>query len=613
MKRINKYIIYMISFAVAFTACNDDFLERVPQTAITGVGFFKTVGDLQTYTNGLYGLAPGPSSNDRESDNVTIYTMGSETWNMIRGTLSADNISAGNWNNSKWNGLRSVNYMLQNLQDVTGSEDDIRHYVGIARLFRANFYIDMVNRYSDVPWTNKALASDDPEVYKTCDPRTLVVDSIMADLEYAAANISTSMGNKTRIHKYAALALLSRFSLYEGTYRKYHPELNLAATANRFLERAVSASEEIMNSQQFEINGSDVEDLGNGINASPGYRDLFSSLNLSGNKEIILWQDCSRSFNQSAGGIDRNLSLDISLSRSLMESYLMKDGSRFTQQPNYDKKTYTEVCVGRDPRFAEVFAYPGYSSYEGLFYARPNLGGYGQVKTNPRTMDYVGGGGVFYAAMQIFRYAEVLLNYAEAKAELGTLSQSDLNKSITLLRNRVEMPPLDMAAANASVDPILAQQYPNVDGGANKGALLEIRRERRVELAGEGLRLWDLHRWYAGRLFGQPQQGMYLPGLGAYDVTGDGEVDVAVLERPGAEGPIAGLPDEVKAGLSLFYLYDETGAQTQFYLSNGTSGYIMLTADQMLGKEFIEPKYYYRPIPISQIVLNPELKQPFDW
>jgi hypothetical protein len=585
----------------------------VPQTSITGAGFFKTAEDLKTYTNGLYGLAPEPSFNDYESDNVTIYTMATETWNMLRGTLSSATVSESTWNRDRWNALRSVNYMLQNLQDVTGNEADIRHYIGIARFFRANFYIGMVNRYSDVPWTNKALASNDPDVYKACDPRTLVVDSIMADLEYAAANISANMGNKTQISKYVALSMLSRFSLYEGTFRKYHAELNLAATANRFLERAVSASEEIMNSEQFEINVGSIEDLGNGIHGAPSYRDLFSppTLNLSGNKEIIFWKDCSRTYNVNAGGLDRTLSLDYGLSRNLMESFLMKDGSRFTQQPNYDKKTYTEVWVDRDPRFAEVFAYPGFGNYTGTYYARPNLGGYGQTKSCVRTADQAGGGGVFYGAMQIFRYAEILLNYAEAKAELGTLSQSDLDKSIKLLRNRVEMPSLNLTTANASADPFLEQQYPNVSG-ANKGVLLEIRRERRVELAAEGLRLWDLHRWYAGSLFGQQQQGMYVPSLGAYDVTGDGRVDVAILERPGEEGPIAGLPDEVREDLILHYLYDENGSPAQFYLSNNTSGHIMMTADKT-GKEFIEPKYYYRPIPLSQIVLNPELKQPFDW
>jgi hypothetical protein len=614
MKRINSYIICIITLAAFFTACNDDFLERVPQTAITGAGFFKTAEDLKSYTDGLHESAmfPNGNTNDRESDNVTIYTMGSETWNVLRGTLSADNVSSDRWNNGWWGNLRSVNYMLQNLQNVTGAEIDIRHYIGIARFFRAHFYMIMVERYSDVPWTNKAMATDDPDVFKPCDPRTLVVDSIMADLEYAVANISTSMGNKTRVSRYAALALLSRFSLYEGTFRKYHPELDLASTANRFLERAVSASEEIMNNGSFEIAGTGVDDLGNGINGSAAYRTLFSSLNLSGNKDVILWRDCNRTFNVSAGGINRNLSLDLSLSRSLMETFLMKDGSRFTQQPNHDRKIYTEVCVGRDPRFAEVFAYPGYNNYEGLFYARPNLGGYGQVKFHPRTAEFDGGGGLFYAGLPIFRYAEVLLNFAEAKAELGTLTQQDLDRSVTLLRNRVEMPPLSLETAGASIDPILEAQYPNV-GGPQKGVLLEIRRERRVELACEGLRLWDLHRWYAGRLFGEPQQGMYVSALGAYDVTGDGEPDVAILERPGSEGPIADLPEAVKDGLILWYLYDETGAQTQFYLEKGTSGHIMMTADQLLGKEFKEPQYYYRPIPITQTVLNPELKQPFGW
>jgi hypothetical protein len=203
------------------------------------------------------------------------------------------------------------------------------------------------------------------------------------------------------------------------------------------------------------------------------------------------------------------------------------------------------------------------------------------------------------------RYAEALLNYAEAKAELGTLTQTDLDRTITLLRNRVEMPPLNMSTANASIDPILEAQYPNVSG-ANKGIILELRRERRVELACEGLRQWDLHRWYAGRLFGERQQGIYIPGLGAYDVNGDGVDDVALLERVGDE---ASYP----AGLSFYYLYDENGNQNMLYLENGTSGHVMITQDVTWGKEFKEPQYYYRPIPIGETVLNPNLTQPFGW
>ncbi|MDR1102762.1 MAG: RagB/SusD family nutrient uptake outer membrane protein [Tannerella sp.] len=608
MKRINKYIISLICVAAIFTACNDDFLDRAPQTAITGGGFFKTVSDVEIYVNRLYteSAMPGYANQDFDSDNVTTYLRGSDAWNALRGNLSKENVSGDTWNAGKWAQLRAVNYLLENVQDVSGTEADLQHFLGIARFFRANFYIGMIDRYSDVPWTNKALGSDDPDVFKPADPRTLVADSIVADLEYASAHIKTTLGNRTRVNRYTALTLLSRFCLYEGTFRRYHPELNLASTAEPFLQRAATAAEEIMNSGQFEITGKGVLDMGNDMYRAPGYQDLFHSLNLGANKEVILWVDYSQ---HTVGVINNVLNTYASLSRSLMETFLMRDGSRFTAQAGYATKTYVEVFKNRDPRFAQVFAYPGFKGPEGDYYATPELGGYGQLKHYPIYQEQVLGGGNFYAAMLTYRYAEALLNYAEAKAELGTLTQNDLDRSITLLRDRVEMPALNMTTANASIDPILAAQYPNVTG-ANKGVLLEIRRERRVELACESLRNWDLHRWYAGRLFGERQQGIYIPALGAYDVTGDGVNDVALLNNVGDE---LNYPEEERSRLLFYYLHDENGKENLIYLENGVPGHLMMRSDRDEGKEFKEPQYYYRPIPIGETVLNPNLTQPFGW
>jgi hypothetical protein len=607
MKRISIYIITLIGVAALFTACSEDFLDRVPETDITGSGFFKTVSDVEIYVNKLYDIAkPNYENNDATSDNVTTNTYGNEAWNMLHGVLNRENVEPGTWDVDKWAPLRAINYLLENLQDVSGSEADLQHFTGIARFFRAWFYIGMVNRYSDVPWIDRALSSDDPDVYGAADPRTLVVDNILADLEFASANIRTTQGNRTRINRYTALAVLSRFCLYEGTFRRYHPELNLASTAEPFLQRAATAAEEIMNSEQFEITGQGVLDMGNDMYRAPGYQELFHSMDLSGNREIILWIDHTLN---GAGVLNHVLETTFSLSRSLMESFLMKDGSRFTAQPGYETKTFVEVFKNRDPRLAQVFAYPGFTYYIGPYYPRPSLGGYGQLKFFPIYQQQERGGGVYLAALMVFRYGEVLLNYAEAKAELGTLTQNDLDRSITLLRNRVEMPRLDMAAANASVDPVLEAQYPGVSG-ANKGVLLEIRRERRVELACEGLRLWDLNRWYAGRLFGERQQGIYIPALGAYDVTGDGVNDVVLLDRVGDE---AAYSAEEREKLLFYYLHDENGNENLIYLENGTSGHLMPTMDNIYGKEFKEPQYYYRPIPIGETVLNPNLKQPFGW
>lgn len=134
-----------------------------------------------------------------------------------------------------------------------------------------------------------------------------------------------------------------------------------------------------------------------------------------------------------------------------------------------------------------------------------------------------------------------------------------------------------------------------------------------MELACEGLRYDDLDRWYAGKLLSNAPAGMYLPKLGALDMTGDGVPDIAILASPSDQSPIANLPPNIKNNLALFYLQDANGVDNNFYLSNGTSGFIEFNDDRTLGRQFIEPQYYYRPVPQTQLVLNPNLKQPFGW
>jgi len=168
---------------------------------------------------------------------------------------------------------------------------------------------------------------------------------------------------------------------------------------------------------------------------------------------------------------------------------------------------------------------------------------------------------------------------------------------------------MSLSEANSNPDPVLAAQYPNVSG-SNKGAILEIRRERRVELALEGQRLDDINRWKVGALMAQAQQGMYIPGLGAYDVTGDGQPDIAILQNSDDLSPIAHLTADQQKSVQKYYL-DEWSAS--WYLSEGTKGYIMFTPDVSIARKWEEPKYYYRPIPITQINLNPALKQPYGW
>lgn len=578
-------------------SCDDDFLQRNPQTAITKEDFFNTPADLETYTNGLYGNL-GASWEDLYSDNISINTGGNETDNLIRGGVTPGNV--GGWNT--WGELRRINYLLDNTSKTTGDAAVINHYIGVARFFRALFYYRMVKRYGDVPWYSHVMGTDDEAMlYKAKDPRAIVVDSVMNDLEFAATYVLPARTNKTMVTRWAALALLSRVALHEGTYRTYHDELGLKGTAPRFLERAVTASQKIMEEGGFEIHNT-----GNG---AADFRSLFSSNNLSANKEVIFLQK-----NSKEDGIANNthvvLDWQWALSGSLANEFLMSDGTAFTSQAGYDKKTFTEVFRNRDPRMAETIMPPGFSNVPATnapYIIKPSFGGYLQLKFYPRDPALRGGWGLNYTDLPIFRYAEVLLVHAEAKAELGTITQSDLDKTINLLRRRVKMPDLNLAAANASPDPYLAGRYPAV-AGAGKGVILEIRRERRTEMACEGLRFDDLYRWKSGALLGQDSKGIYVPSLGGIDVTGDGVEDIAILKAVGDEAPLAGLPADVKAKIVKYYLSDGS-----FYLSQATSGNIMFGRDKQQPRNFIESKYYYFPIPLEQTILNKNLKQSTGW
>lgn len=590
-----KYI--LVAMAISMVACKKDFLERLPQTSVTEENFFRTPTDLETYTNGFYAMY-SPRYNDVFSDNIAGYTGTSAVDNMVRGNLTPANMSEG-WDT--WDDVRRINFMMDHLEQTTGDAAAISHFVGIAKFFRAYTYYEMVKHYGDVPWYSHAIGAEDEEsLMKPNDPRTLVVDSIMADLEFAVANVKPD-GTNTRITKWTALTLLARIALHEGTFRKYHEELNLQSTANTFLERAATASQQIMEEGGFSIY--------NTGNPAEDFRNLFSSASLAANREIILLLK-----NDRTDGVANNthtvLDWQWALSGSLANEFLMKDGKRFTDEPDYDKKTFTEVFANRDPRLAETIMTPGFKTDPASnqpYLIKPSFGGYLQIKFYPRDPALRGGWNLNYTDLPIMRYAEVLLIHAEAKAELGTINQGDLDKTIGLLRARAAMPALSISAANTDADPFLALKYANVSG-ANKGLILEIRRERRAELACEGFRYDDLMRWKTGAVLGENAKGIYVPALGALDVTGDGKADIAILQNPNSLDPIASLPAAERDKLVKYYLSENT-----FYLSNNTSGNIMFVKDKQQPRSFVDPKYYYWPIPLQQIVLNPNLKQPAGW
>ncbi|HVI48945.1 MAG TPA: RagB/SusD family nutrient uptake outer membrane protein [Chitinophaga sp.] len=591
----NTKLFILLALGSVVSSCNKDFLQRNPQTEISPEAYFNTPKDLDTYINSLYDKQVTAPTNDESSDNISNYP-GSTMELLVQKNITPATV--GGWDN--WSQLRSVNFMLDNVRKTQGDEALIKHYIGIARYFRARFYFSKIATYGDVPWYSTALSDVDQSMYKARDPRANVADSMLADLSYAAENIKADAGNGTRVNKYTALALMARFCLFEGTFRKYHPEAP-QQNVDALLNKAVWACEQIMNSGKYRIysTGKGGED----------YRALFCGPTLAGNPEIIQWRD----YPQSLGvGNDTHsvLGWTWSLSQSLVYSYLTKDGKPFSSVPNWDKLDFVATFKDRDPRLAETVSYPGFSTNQdaNLYIPKPNLGGYDQLKFYPRDPKQRQGWGANYTGLPVYRYAEVLLTLAEAKAELGTITQTDLDNTVNQLRSRVQLPALAMGIA---VDPFLDAQYKNINN-PNKGVLLEIRRERRVELACEGLRLNDLNRWYAGSNLKAMPQGMYVPAFGGIDMSGDGNADIAILPNPSDTSSIAGLPADVRAKMSRFYLADKDGKENNFYLENGTSGHIMFTVNRN-GREFIEPKYYYRPIPLQQTVLNPKLEQLYGW
>lgn len=594
-----KYILLLFGF-ISIYSCDDSFLDVKPETEITSSSFFKSPEDLQLYSNKFYAYLPMPVD-DCGSDNVVVKNITNDgAYRMMQGLITPQN--AGQWY-GYWQRMREINFYIENSDKVTGKQEVVNHYKGIGKFFRAWYYYTLVKQYSDLPWYSRSLQTNDTELlYKKQDPRVLVVDSVFADFKYAVDNIWPAKDgsvSKTTMTKWSALAFMARFALHEGTMRKYHPELGLTNDYKRFLELAVNASNQIMESGLFSLYTKN----GNG-ERSKAYEALFNNTDLLSNPEMIMIRD----FNKEMGILHNIKSVfneSIGLSRDLLEEYLAKNEegnwAPFTKVADYKVLSYAELFKNRDPRLTQTFMYPGFKmpGYSKIAYPDLNLGGYLQIKFYPTTSDQIALGSTSYIDRVIFRYGEVLLINAEAKAELGILTQADLDKTVKLLRERVGMPAPSLDDWLNTSDPVLAHKYANIEG-KQKGAILEIRRERRIELACEGQRLDDLRRWKVGELAAVTPSGLYVRQLGALDITGDGIPEYYISEK--GDG-LNDIKEQYPGAEIISYNLNST----LFQLSEGRSGYIQLK-DQIDKFKFYD-KYYYYPISASDMSINPNLYQ----
>ena len=564
--------------------------------AISPETYYNNADELRSATNQFYGMFPGAASGYTESaDVVCIFNLPAE----VQGIRTVPT-SGGGWN---WEYLRAVNFYLSH--SVRCDDVDAReHFDGIARFFRAYFYFEKVKRFGEVPWFDRELSSTDPELFRPRDSRDIIMDKILDDLTYAINNISDKKDLYNVTH-WTALALKSRICLFEGTFRKYHG----IPGYEKFLNECATASKLFIDNAPYAIYQT---------GAQP-YRDLFSSMNAI-EEEVILARDYDRSQNVMHEANANTLSPTYGrpgMNKKIVNSYLMTNGDRFTDQPGYETMQYYDEMQNRDPRLTQTVVGPGYMRINSDAVSSPNFGasttGYQITKwvTDASGDGYLGSSNDYI----LFRAAEVYLNYAEAKAELGTLTQEDLKISIKKIRDRVGMPNIDMDAANANPDPYLCaleSGYQNVTG-PNKGVILEIRRERTIELLLEGFRYYDIIRWKEGKVFEQPYKGMYFPGLtqgsgdNRYDVfdmndgtVGDKEkVDICIY---------TGKKPSVKNIRKFYKLGDE------FVLTDGDKGNIICHDIEKEPRQWREDRDYLYPIPTQERLLsNGTLSQNPNW
>lgn len=564
-----KKFTYIIAAAACLVSCE---LDKFPLAQLSPDSFFSSESELQAFSNTFYTILPAGGLYQDNADTYTQNTMPDE----ISG-LRIIPASGGGWT---WTDLRNINTLLESSKNCP--DEAVRaEYDAVAKFFRAYFYFEKVKRFGDVPWYDKQLGSDSEELYKPRDSRELVMQHMIEDIDYAI-NYLPAQKDLYRVTKWTALALKSRFCLFEGTFRKYHGiSIDGGKDWKWYLEQCVAASETLMNESGYSLYTAD--------GPSKSYLNLFASIEAIPT-EVIL----ARDYNQ-ALGVTHNanyLSMGTTngqpgMTRKMVASYLMADGSRFTDKPGWETMQFAEECKGRDPRLAQSIRTPGYMRIEGTSKLVPEFSGsvtgYQQIKYVTAENKQIDMYNCSINDLIIFRMGEIYLNYAEAKAELGSLAQSDLDKSVNKLRNRVGMPDMNMQEANANPDPYLCSAeggYPGVSG-SNKGVILEIRRERAVELAQEGYRYYDIIRWKEGQAFNQQFYGMYFPGPGEYDLDGDGTNDLCLYTGS-------------KPATSVRYVY-ELG--TGLVLSEGTSGYV--TPHPKKTPKWVESRDYYYPIPIN--------------
>lgn len=525
-----KHCAAVIASMLLLCGCN---MDLVPEGQMSTESFFSSATELQQYTNYFYRQLPNPETMYAEEGEHFVAPVPSDLVKGIRDVYSGQS----DWSKSNWQNLRKINFYLQHSNKCSDPAAR-QQYDGVAYFFRAYFYFNMLQKFGAVPLYTQAIVADDYTLLsQPRNSREEVIRFILADCDSASAKLSSSP-TIFEVNKWTALALKSRAALFEASFRKYHEGdkfnggsdvYNEKLPWNELMQIAADASLQLIQDGPYSLY----------MEGTEPYRDFFACIDGKG-CELIWGRHYSVDLNIKHNAQGWSVARVTGFTKRFADLYPMTDGKPFTSVEGYDTKTYLEVFENRDKRMAQTIYGPGYIQ-KGAAKTSPvpltqTLTGYKYIKYVMES-NY-NGWGASVNCMPIFRLAEVYLNYAEAKAELGTITQNDLDITINKLRARGGVAPLSV---NVAADPYMttASGYGFSNAiylsNAKLAVLGEIRRERMIETPLEGLHLWDVIRWKEGQLFTLPRYGIYFPDLGKYDMTGDGKANIElVTEKKGA-------------------------------------------------------------------------------
>lgn len=654
MKKL--HIGLLLLAGLTFAGCNDSFLDKTPVTELTEENAFSSYDNFKNFMwpcytmftdmtirtstrndswqNGGWGTG---GQYEGDVDAGYLNKRAPSGYNQFAYQTKGSTASGNGWDFSTY--IRRVNIMLSHIGSSDMTPEEQEHWKAVGYFFHSFWYMELIDRFGDVPWVNKVLTESTPENMDARMDRIDVADSVLHRLQWAEQHIGDfeSSDGANTINLDCVRAALSRFTLREGTWRKYHG----LEGGDAYLEECVRVSELLMADYPTLYRGTDIQ-------PGAGYGEMWTTDDLGQVPGIILYKSYVRDINAVRGGshVEHTSSHDIEMSQNTVDLYLMQNGKPIhNDNSGYDgDKTMYDTFRDRDPRLYHTIMPPYEVEAGGADKPAENPNASWGYKSDPRYREYIdlmganytcsnpgygmkrlpaqnwsaslvptipnlGTGGFvqcrsgYYlwklyccweenfnngplnvADKPIFKIEEVLLNYAEAKAELGQFGQAEADKSINLLRDRAGVAAMNVAEIDANFDPDRPKYYPkgNTEGISVEPLLWEVRRERIVELMGEGFGFYDVRRWRMAPWFlDRAAKGIWVTK------------DYALSKGMTLYNPDTGLSD------------GQDGSMTE--------GYLFLFNDPKAeGKGWLE-KYYLYQVPTDELLLNPNLTQNPGW